>query len=78
MHLKGDLYLNGALTNLSIRGLAQIKYPEGLCVAAIIEIPPKGPSFDVPPVVAALDKEITSDLEPYQNRIIFQGLGVTH
>jgi hypothetical protein len=71
MHLKGDPYLDGALINLSIRGLARIKYPEGLCVAAIIEIPPKDPSFDVPAVVAALDKEISSDLEPYQNRINF-------
>jgi hypothetical protein len=71
MHLKGDLYLDGALTNLSIRGLARIKYPEGLCVAAIIEIPPKGPSFDVPALVAALHKEVSSDLEPYENKINF-------
>jgi hypothetical protein len=70
MHLKGDLYLDSALTNLSIRSLARIKYPEGLCVAAII-VPPKEQSFDVPAVVAALDKEISSDLKPYKKELIF-------
>jgi hypothetical protein len=70
MHLKGDLYLDGALTNLSIRGLAWIKYPEGLCITAII-VPPKAQSFDVATVVAALDKEISSDLKPYKKRTNF-------
>jgi hypothetical protein len=68
MHLKGDLYLDGALTSLSIRGLARIKYPEGLCTAAIIETPPKAPSFDV----AALDKEISSDRKPYKKTNFFE------
>jgi hypothetical protein len=75
MHLKGDLYLDGALTSLSICGLAQIKYPKGLYVAAIIEIPPKAPSFDVPAVVAALDKEISSDRKPYQKELIVTKTG---
>jgi hypothetical protein len=71
MHLKGDLFLDGALTNLSIHGLARIKYPEGLCVAAIIEVPPKALSFDVLTVVAPLDKEISSDRKPYKKRTNF-------
>jgi hypothetical protein len=38
------------------------------------------PSFDVPAVVSALDKEVSSDLEPHQSRINFvqEGLVVTH
>jgi hypothetical protein len=56
MHLNGDLYLGGTLTNLSMRGLARIWNPEGSCVAATIEVPPKTPSFDKPTSLAAIDK----------------------
>jgi hypothetical protein len=47
MHLNGDLYLGSTLTNLSMRGLARIWYPE---------VPPKKSSSDIPTLVTGLDK----------------------